>query len=160
MYKNLEDEDNENEIMRNLVLSMLSEIRDELSYISYFKQLVTQIDFHRMGKSISAYDLEHEFSTSCNQRAKHRYVKGKKKRASSVCASNELVKHSTLTINVEARKIGEIDSRKINAQGDLENITLRRSHILNEIFIALDKKENHDLLIDSLIDLEENFVQH
>ena len=62
--QDLEDEDKENEIMRNLVLSMLSEIRDVLSYISYFKQLVTHIDFHRMGKSISAYDLEHEFSTS------------------------------------------------------------------------------------------------
>ena len=139
---------------------MLSEIRDELSYISYFKQLVTHIDFHRMGKSISAYDLEHEFSTRCSQRAKHRYVKGKQRRTPSVCSSNELVEHSSLTANVEARKIGEIDSRKTTAQGDMENITLRRSNILNKVFIALDRKENCDLLIDNLIDLEESFVQN
>ena len=69
------------------------------------------------------------------------------------------MEHSSLTIDIESRKNGAIDSRKINLQDNQENIISKRSNILNKISMALDKKESHDLLVDQLIDLEEHFVR-
>ena len=153
------EEVEENERMSKLVVSMLTEIRDEQSYISYFKQMITHIDFRRTGKRVSACDLEHEFSTTSKRRDVYRKAKGKKMQQVGACASNKLVEHSSLAINIESRKNGAIDARKINLQKNQENIILKRSNILNKISMALDKKESHGLLVDQLIDLEEHFVQ-
>ena len=157
--QDLEDINDENEIMNKLVLSMLTEIRDELSYISYFKQMVTHLDLCRRGESISTYDLEHEFSSICSQQIKKQKVKGKKGRKLAPRRPNKSEDHSSLDISIETRKNGTIGSQKSSTNENLENMISRRSNLLRKIFISLDKKENYDMLIEQLIDLEENCVK-
>ena len=146
----------DHEIMNQLILRMLTEVRDELCYISNFKQLITYIDYKERGKIVSLHDLEYEFLNICKEKNQNiAKQKNKGKRMSNVTSSTLCGLPNKLDIDLSE---DTVDASKANCGIEMKDIVSKRSRILSELFVSLNKKESYDTLINQLIDLEENFI--
>ena len=160
-HEKLDEQDSEEdtedyEIMNKLILSMLTEVRDEVCYMSNFKQLITYIDYKEKGKTVSLYDLEYEFLTVCKERTQNivkQRIKGKRMPNVTSSTLGGLPNKLDFDLNEDT-----VDASKANGGIEMKDITSKRSKILNELFVSLNKKQSYDSLINQLIDLEENFI--
>ena len=149
--EDFEEEDDENEIINKLLLRMLSEITNEILYMSSFKKLITYIDYKQKGKVINNDDLEYEFSSDFNQTENTPIETLNRKKSLEFTTCQTYLEINPKEFDLNKRSCCE------NCY-DKDKVT-RRTNLLSKIFISLDKKQNYDILIEQLIDLEESFIR-
>ena len=156
----LEYQSQNGDISHLLLSKMMTTGNDEENYLVYFKKFIAHYDSWKRGNVVTDIELEDEFLSTLKQSNKYtNQNSGNTCKITRRTVSQDVVSEQAAEpSNGESNFTG--NNRLINLKGEQEDRVSMRREILEDISSVCPSKnkETYENLIETLIDLEEGFL--